>query len=281
MLQTVDIDFDNLRNTSSTGNKAAVELICIQIIQGNPHLRSLLGWHLQQAGYGVYQSDSLYQARQTYYNRQPKLVVLDSDLPDGDGVEFCQWLQQQRQSLILMLSARNTESDIVKGLKAGADDYLVKPFGMQEFMARVEALMRRVHFNAAPLSLNYGDLKIDLVQRRVCLNGDFVELTPQEFSLLYVLAQSEGLPLSRSELLRRAWPDAIDNPRTIDTHVLSLRKKIETDPRQPNLIQTIRNVGYRFNPAIIQRNQRPKEEVMTSKTNSNGNTAPIAARKMI
>lgn len=258
-----------------------MESICIQIIQGNPHLRSLLGWHLQQAGYGVYQSDSLYQARQTYYNRQPTLVVLDSDLPDGDGIEFCQWLQQQRQSLILMLSARNTESDIVKGLKAGADDYLVKPFGMQEFMARVEALMRRVRFNAAPLSLNYGDLKIDLVQRRVCLNGDFVELTPQEFSLLYVLAQSEGLPLSRSELLRRAWPDAIDNPRTIDTHVLSLRKKIEIDPRQPNLIQTIRNVGYRFNPAIIQRNQRPKEEVMTSKTNSNGNTAPVAARKMI
>ncbi|NES22673.1 MAG: winged helix-turn-helix domain-containing protein, partial [Symploca sp. SIO3E6] len=75
------------------------------------------------------------------------------------------------------------------------------------------------------------------------------------------LAQSEGLPLSRSELLRRAWPDAIDNPRTIDTHVLSLRKKIETDPRQPNLIQTIRNVGYRFNPEIIQGNQTPTEEL--------------------
>ncbi|MEO8893557.1 MAG: helix-turn-helix domain-containing protein, partial [Coleofasciculaceae cyanobacterium] len=75
---------------------------------------------------------------------------------------------------------------------------------------------------------------------------------PQEFSLLYVLAQAEGLPLSRSELLRRAWPDAIDNPRTIDTHVLSLRKKIETDPRQPSLIQTVRNIGYRFNPAMLQ-----------------------------
>ncbi|NEP59622.1 MAG: response regulator transcription factor [Symploca sp. SIO2G7] len=238
-----------------------MEPICIQITQGNPHLRSLLGWHLQQAGYGVYQSDSLSQAKQTFFNRQPVLVILDSDLPDGDGVEFCQWLQEQRQSLILMLSARNTESDVVRGLKAGADDYLVKPFGMQEFMARVEALIRRVRVNIAPLSLNYGDLKIDLVQRRVCLKGYFIELTPQEFSLLYVLAQSEGLPLSRSELLRRAWPDAIDNPRTIDTHVLSLRKKIETDPRQPNLIQTIRNVGYRFNPEIIQGNQAPIAEL--------------------
>ncbi|NEP12059.1 MAG: response regulator transcription factor [Symploca sp. SIO2C1] len=258
-----------------------MESICVQIIQGNPHLRSLLGWHLQQAGYEVYQSDSLYQAKQAFYNHQPALVVLDSDLPDGDGVEFCQWLQQQRQSLILMLSARNTESDVVRGLKAGADDYLVKPFGMQEFMARVGALIRRVRLNTAPLSLNYGELKIDLVHRRVCLKGDFVELTPQEFSLLYVLAQSEGVALTRSELLRRAWPDAIDNPRTIDTHVLSLRKKIEIDPRQPNLIQTIRNVGYRFNPQIIQGNQIRTEELVTNKTNSTGTTTQVAARKFV
>lgn len=186
-----------------------------------------------------------------FYSRQPTLVILDSDLPDGDGVEFCRWLQQQRHSLILMLSARNTESDIVTGLKAGADDYLTKPFGMQEFLARVEALIRRIRVTSAPASLDYGDLKIDLVQRRVRFKEEFIDLTPQEFSLLYVLAQAGGIPLSRSELLRRAWPDAIDNPRTIDTHVLSLRKKVENDPRQPSLIQTVRNVGYRFNPEII------------------------------
>jgi two-component system OmpR family response regulator len=244
-----------------------VTLVCIQIIEGNPHLRSLLGWHLQQAGYWVHQSATLYHARETFYHRQPTLVILDSDLPDGDGVEFCRWLQQQRQSLILMLSARNTEGDIVTGLKAGADDYLTKPFGMQEFMARVEALIRRVRVSAAPISLDYGDLKIDLVQRRVRYKEEFIDLTPQEFSLLYVLAQSEGLPLSRSELLRRAWPDAIDNPRTIDTHVLSLRKKIETDPRQPSLIQTVRNIGYRFNPAMIQGNQQPLEKLATHKNN--------------
>ena len=84
------------------------------------------------------------------------------------------------------------------------------------------------------------------------LFNEFIELTPQEFSLLYVLAQAEGTALSRSELLRRAWPDAIDNPRTIDTHVLSLRKKIESNPRQPNLIQTVRNVGYCLNPNLIE-----------------------------
>jgi len=251
--------------------------VSIQIIEGNPHLRSLLGWHLQQAGYWVYQSASLYQARETFYNRKPTLVVLDSDLPDGDGVEFCRWVHQQRQSLIFMLSARNHEVDIVQGLKAGADDYLTKPFGMQEFLARVEALIRRIQTTAVPMSLEYGDLKIDLVQRRVCYKGEFVDLTPQEFSLLYVLTQAEGLPLSRSELLRRAWPDAIDNPRTIDTHVLSLRKKIETDPRQPSLIQTVRNVGYRFNPETLERSQLTGGEADHDYPTSRPDVAPVAA----
>jgi two-component system OmpR family response regulator len=251
--------------------------VCIQIIEGNPHLRSLLGWHLQQAGYWVYQSASLYQARETFYNRQPTLVVLDSELPDGDGVEFCRWIHQQRQSLIFMLSARNHEVDIVQGLKAGADDYLTKPFGMQEFLARVEALIRRIQTTAVPMTLEYGDLKIDLVQRRVCYKGEFVDLTPQEFSLLYVLTQAEGLPLSRSELLRRAWPDAIDNPRTIDTHVLSLRKKIETDPRQPSLIQTVRNVGYRFNPEMLERSQSTGGEANNHYPASHSRVAPAAA----
>ena len=227
-------------------------LVHIAIIEGNPHLRSLLGWHLQKTGYCVQQTASIQQARNSFYQSPPTLVILDSDLPDGDGLEFCRWLYQQQQFLILMLSARTSEKDIVKGLKAGADDYLTKPFGVQEFMARIEVLIRRICRTSIPMYLDYGDLKIDLVQRRVQLKGDFIDLTPQEFSLLYVLAQAEGQPVSRSQLLCRAWPDAIDNPRTIDTHVLSLRKKIETDPRQPSLIQTVRNVGYRFNPHIIQ-----------------------------
>lgn len=204
--------------------------------------------------------------------RQPTLAVIDSDLPDGDGIELCRWLFQQRQSMILVLSARNGEKDIVQGLKAGADDYLAKPFGMQEFMARVECLIRRIRTSVAPLLLDYGDLKIDLVQRRVQYQGDFIDLTPQEFSLLYVLTQAEGTALSRSELLRRAWPEAIDNPRTIDTHVLSLRKKIETDPRQPSLIQTVRNVGYRFNQEVLTENSQSvsKLESMQATVSRNG-----------
>jgi len=129
-------------------------------------LRSLLAWHLQQAGYLVNQSATLQSARQAFLHRQPTLAIIDSDLPDGDGIELCRWLDQQKQSLILILSARNGEKDVVNGLKAGADDYLRKPFGMQEFMARVEVLTRRLGSRAAPLHLDYGQLKIDLAQRR-------------------------------------------------------------------------------------------------------------------
>ncbi len=221
--------------------------ISVQIIEGNPHLRSLLGWHLQQSGYQVFQAADYLQAKEMILIRQPAVVVLSNDLGSGDGLELCRWLQQQSQGRVMMLSAQATEAEIVRGLRAGADDYLAKPFGMQEFLARVEALMRRQQSSAPPALLDYGNLKIDLVHRRVTCGGDRVELTPQEFSLLYVLAQANGLPLSRLELLRRAWPDQIDNPRTVDTHVLSLRKKVEIDPHQPHRIQTVRNVGYRLN----------------------------------
>ncbi|MBO3460623.1 response regulator transcription factor [Aetokthonos hydrillicola Thurmond2011] len=251
--------------------------VCIEIVEGNSHLRSLLGWHLQQLDYRVCQAASIYQARELFLSNQPTLVILDADLPDGDGIEFCHWLHRQQQPLILMLSARSNEADVVTGLKAGADDYLSKPFGMQEFLARIEALIRRKRTPVAPAYLDYGALQIDLVQRRVRFQGEFIDLTPQEFSLLYVLAQAAGTPLSRSELLRRAWPDVIDNPRTIDTHVLSLRKKVELDPRQPSLIQTIRNVGYRFNIEILSANVpqsqaklAPKERFINQRPTASG-----------
>lgn len=219
----------------------------VQVIEGNPHLRSLLGWHLQQSGYRVQQSADISRARETFQTHQPNLVILDAQISGGDSLEFCRWVFQQGETCVLMLSARDAESDIVAGLKAGADDYLTKPFGMREFLARVEALTRRLSRLSAPASLTYGSLHIDLVQRRVRYREDYIDLTPQEFSLLYVLTQVGGKPLSRTDLLKRAWPDAIDNPRTVDTHILSLRKKIEADPRQPSIIQTVRNVGYRFN----------------------------------
>ncbi len=246
----------------------------IQIVESNPNLGSLLGWHLQQLGYTVFQTASVQQAKPIFAKQQPHLIVLDTELPDGDGIELCKWLYRQKRVLIFLISSRASESDIVAGLKAGADDYLTKPFGIHEFLARVEALTRRASAVTSPAYLDYGHLKIDLIQRQVCLKGSVIDLTPQEFSLLYVLAQAEGAAISRSDLLQRAWPDEINNPRTVDTHVLSLRKKIELDPQQPSLIKTVRNVGYRFNMEFLARSQRqptnsqPKKGISTPITHS-------------
>jgi two-component system, OmpR family, response regulator len=232
----------------------------ILIAEANPHLRSLLGWHLQQAEYLISLTSSIQQAQDVFNQQQPEAVIIDSELPDGHGLDLCRWLQRQPSTLVLMLSAQDSEADIVTGLKAGADDYMTKPFGMQEFMARVEALTRR-NQAALPSQLRFGDLKIDLVQRQVHHNQELVDLTPQEFSLLYVLVQAGGAALSRVELLQRAWPENIDNPRTVDTHILSLRKKIESAPQRPQLIQTVRNVGYRMNiEDLISPTQAGKEQ---------------------
>lgn len=232
----------------------------IHVIEGNHNLRSLLTWHLHQAGYQVQQAATLAQAYQQCDRSLPALAIVDSDLPDGEGVEFCQWLYPQGNSLILMLSARIRDVDLVSALQAGVDDYLKKPFGMPEFLARVAALCRRNRGAVTmPTEMTYGHLRIDLVRRCVYLSHRAtglgqspshqklletkIDLSPQEFSLLYVLAQANGRPVHRSELLARAWDLDIDNPRTVDSHVLSLRKKLG----HPDPIETVRKIGYRLN----------------------------------
>ena len=216
----------------------------IHIVEGNHNLRSLLAWHLHQAGYQVQQSSTLAQAYQVCEQQLPELAIVDSDLPDGEGIEFVQWLYPKGNSPILMLSARIRDIDLVAALEAGVDDYLKKPFGMPEFLARVAALLRRTRVAATiPTDLTYGELRIDLVRRCIYLRDRSIDLSPQEFSLIYVLAQANGRPVHRSELLKRAWDIEIDNPRTVDSHVLSLRKKLG----HPDPIETIRKVGYRLN----------------------------------
>ncbi len=233
----------------------------ILIVEENPHLCSLLAWHLQQVGHHVRTTDGVATGKVILQQDCIQLLLLDNDLSSASGLNFCTWVYRNLDIAILLLSSQGSESDIIDGLTAGADDYLTKPLSMKMLGARVQTLARRIHRSIPPTFLQYGDLKIDLVQRRVTLANQAIELTPQEFSLLFVLVQANSSPLSRSELLERAWPESIDNPRTVDTHILSLRKKIEADPRQPHLIQTVRNVGYCFAPGIT------AEEVLASTSN--------------
>jgi two-component system OmpR family response regulator len=221
--------------------------IIVEIIENNPNLASLLGWHLHQLGYQVYQAINLAQGYLTYQRCRPNLVVLTTELGEG-CLELCTKIFGDRHSTILLTGTRPHELDIVAGLKAGADDYLTKPFGIQEFLARVEALTRRHRISTTPPNhINIGSLHLDLVQRQARIKGQWLDLAPQEFSLLYALAQANGKPLTRKELLHRAWGGHTHNQRTVDSHIQSLRKKIEVQPQHPELILTVRRVGYRLN----------------------------------
>jgi Response regulators consisting of a CheY-like receiver domain and a winged-helix DNA-binding domain len=177
----------------------------------------------------------------------PDAVVLDVMLPGIDGLEVCRRIQAEREVPVLMLTARDDETDILVGLGVGADDYMTKPFSMRELVARLKALLRRVEraerrVEAESSLLSFGDIEVDRNGRRVRRGGAEVHLTPTEFDLLVCLAQNEGTVLSREALLERVWNwvDA-SGTRTVDSHIKALRRKLG-----PDVVRTVHGVGYAF-----------------------------------
>jgi DNA-binding response OmpR family regulator len=207
------------------------------------------------AGYDVEEAADGLEALRRLDEAPPDLVVLDLMLPKLDGLEVCKRLRAESSVPIIMLTARDDELDKVLGLELGADDYITKPFSIREFRSRVRALLRRA---AAPRPgerrddevIEAGELTIDVPRRTVEVRGGEVQLTFVEFELLRVLAASPGRVFSRRQLLERLRGGAdYREPRTIDVHVRHLREKLETDPRRPEYIFTVRGVGYRFRDA--------------------------------
>jgi len=175
----------------------------------------------------------------------PDLVLLDLRLPDMDGTEVCQRLRARSEVPIIVVTAKGEEVDRVVGLELGADDYVVKPFGFRELLARIRAVLRRTQRGPSSYRFVAGSLEIDLRARRVVLGGREVELTPKEFDLLALLASDPGAVVSREHLLREVWKtDWFGPTKTVDVHVASLRKKLG-DPRW---IETVRGVGLRLAP---------------------------------
>jgi DNA-binding response OmpR family regulator len=180
--------------------------------------------------------------------RQPDLVVLDLLLPELDGTDVCRLLRAESQVPIIMLTARSTTQDKLRGLDIGADDYVTKPFNPQELVARVRAVLRRVAPNEdTGEDIRHGDLSISFVRHEVLLEGQPVNLTPTEFRLLETLVREPGRAFSRSELLDRVFGyDYEGVERTVDVHVMNLRRKIEPEPAHPRYVGTVPGVGYRF-----------------------------------
>lgn len=225
----------------------------ILVVEDNTDLAYGLQHNLEFEGYEVtvegHGQRGLVRAR----NSAPNLIILDLMLPGMDGFRFLRELRGDGLTMpVLILTARGEEADKVRGLKLGADDYVTKPFGVLELLARVEALLRRGMPSTAskPDILHIGNVEIDPSTRRVRRDGADVPLTPKEFDLLLALIRRNGAVASRLELLREVWGyNSAVVSRTVDTHVAELRKKIEDDPAAPRFVLTVRKAGYRLDHA--------------------------------
>jgi two-component system, OmpR family, KDP operon response regulator KdpE len=220
----------------------------ILIVDDEPNILATLAPLLRSRGYEVSTAMSGRAAIEAVERDNPDLIVLDLGLPDIDGVDVTRLVRDGRATPIVVLSARGAEGDKVRALDAGADDYVTKPFGTEELMARVRVALRRTDVTPAQSGpIVRGSLVIDRERFRVIRDGEDVRLTPKEFELLTFFALHPGRVLTHRAILKAIWgPHAIDQPEHLRVLVGSLRKKIETDPSNPRYIMTEPWVGYRF-----------------------------------
>jgi len=222
----------------------------ILLVDDERSIQTLLSYPLRKDGYHVTSARDGREALQRFDEARFDLVVLDLMLPQMDGVEVCRELRARSQVPIIMLTAKGGEMDKVAGLEVGADDYITKPFSMREFRSRVKAALRRSRMVAEPPSeetIERDELTVDFERRMVTLRGEEIGVTYVEFEILAALARSPGRVLSRETLLEHVWGDSeYRDPRTVDVHIRHLREKLETDPKEPQLLLTVRGVGYRF-----------------------------------
>jgi two-component system, OmpR family, KDP operon response regulator KdpE len=221
----------------------------IVVIEDDPQIRRFLRTGLESHGFGIAEADCGARGLTAVANRKPDLAIVDLGLPDMDGVEVVKRLREWTVLPVIVLSARATEGDKIAALDAGADDYLTKPFGLGELLARIRVALR--HANASAQAgegvFELASLKIDLARRRVALDGKEVHLTPIEYRLLSVLARNAGKVLTHRQLLREVWgPSHVERNHYLRIYMAALRHKLETDPARPRFLLTEAGVGYRM-----------------------------------
>jgi DNA-binding response OmpR family regulator len=224
----------------------------ILIAEDDTKTAELIKLYLEKAGYEVLVTYDGIEAVERWRRKQPDLILLDLMLPLLDGLEVCKLVRSESSTPVIMLTARSTEDDKLYGLDIGADDYITKPFSPRELVARVRTVLRRTAEDHAPTSVSVGDLNVNFVAHEVRLRGNLARLTPKEFKLLSVLAQEPGKAFSRDFLLEKVFGfDYEGFERTLDVHVMNLRKKIESDPTHPVYLQTVYGIGYKLSaPAL-------------------------------
>ena len=222
--------------------------LLILVVEDETALVTLLRYNLEKEGYKVVDVGDGEEALAFVNDRKPDLIILDWMLPSLSGIEVCRQLRRKpatRETPVIMLTARGEESDKIRGLNTGADDYVTKPFSLPELMARVRALLRRAQPLPQKGNLSFGDVTMDLSAHRVVRGERQVHLGPTEFRLLHFFMQHPGNVFSREELLNAVWgPDIYVEPRTVDVHIRRLRKALNGDEEQCDIIRTVRAAGY-------------------------------------
>lgn len=219
----------------------------VLIVDDDQGLRELIRINLEHEGYQVVQARNGQEGTAAVREHRPDLVLLDINMPVMDGVEACAKIRDFSQVPILMLTARVQSQDIVTGLDQGADDYIGKPFNMEELMARIRALLRRTPATHRPLEAGDGAVTIDQQKREVLVRGDVVDLTPTEYQLLLILAENAGKVVEHEQLLRSVWGQEYTRDNDyLKVYIWHLRRKLEEDPRNPTLLLTEWGVGYRL-----------------------------------
>jgi two-component system KDP operon response regulator KdpE len=223
-------------------------LVTIVVVEDENNIRRFIKLALESQGFQVFEADSLQRGLIEAGTRRPDLVVLDLGLPDGDGVDFIRDLRTWSEIPVIVLSARSAETDKVAALDSGADDYLTKPFGTAELLARVRAQLRRRSRGATGTPLaEFGSIRVDLVRRTVERNGVPIHLTPIEYRLLSYLIGNPDCVLTHRQLLKNVWgPSHVEDSHYVRVYMGYLRKKVEEDPARPKHILTEVGVGYRF-----------------------------------
>ncbi len=225
--------------------------IQVLVVDDEPRYLKLLRYNLEAAGYEVITAASGEEALSLVAGKSPDLIILDIRLPGIDGYEVCTRIREFSSTPIIMLTAKGEEQEKVHGLRLGADDYVTKPFGAEELMARVEAALRRGRIPEvkAPPILTVGEMSIDFVQRKVTIEGEEVNLSPTEYRLLQCLAVNAGRVIVQQELQEEVWgPEYREHYEGLRVYIRRLRKKIEKDPEQPAYILTKPGVGYMLAP---------------------------------
>jgi two-component system, OmpR family, alkaline phosphatase synthesis response regulator PhoP len=222
----------------------------ILVVDDEPKITALVGDYLTKAGFAVATARTGAEALAAARARKPDLILLDLGLPDIDGLDVARSLRRDSGVPLLMLTARDSETDKIIGLELGADDYITKPFSPRELVARVRAILRRSEALAGVAltgRIQVGDLEIDLARRQARVGDREVELTSTEFELLAALARQPGRVFTRAQLLDSIHGVSFESyERAIDSHIKNIRRKIESDPREPRLIRMVYGVGYKL-----------------------------------